>query len=157
MRSMVKKFLVGIAINVAGLCAANNSLGTWTRNIEQSISSVVIGPRSIKALSLRIEASDDTVRATVKGELMNGEVINSAWAGKYNGGEYPITGAPWDMVSIKQIDANTFISETKKTGGTFHSTIRALISKDGQTMSLTYKGIDVEGKPFYGTAVYNKQ
>jgi hypothetical protein len=30
-----------------------------------------------------------------------------------------LPGAPWDTTSLKQVDANTFTFESKKTGGTY--------------------------------------
>jgi hypothetical protein len=82
---------------------------------------------------------------------------DSSYSIKYDGKEYPVTGAPWDTVSMKQIDANTFTSEVKKTGGKYHATRRTVISKDGKTMTTTTKGTNAEGQPSSGTLIYEKQ
>jgi hypothetical protein len=58
---------------------------------------------------------------------------------------------------MKQIDANTFTSEVKKTGGKYHATGRTVISKDGKTMTTTTKGTNAEGQPSSGTLIYEKQ
>ena len=63
------------------------------------------------------EASDGGVKSTSTGERKDGTAINSTYTAKYDGKEYPVTDAPWDTISIKQIDANTFTAETKKAGG----------------------------------------
>ena len=59
--------------------------------------------------------------------------------------------------SVKQIDANTFTLEVKKTGGKYHSKGRMVISKDGKTMTLTTKGTNAEGKKSSGKFIYEKQ
>jgi hypothetical protein len=78
---------------------------------------------------------------------------------KYDGTESPVTGSgsSFDTISVKQIDANTFAGETKKSGGKYHATGRTVISKDGKTMTLTNKGTDAYGKPMSFTVVSDKQ
>ena len=49
------------------------------------------------------EASDGGVKVTTTGEYMDGTPINGSFTAKYDGKEYPVTGAPWDTISIKQI------------------------------------------------------
>ena len=83
--------------------------------------------------------------------------INGGSTVKYDGKEYPATGAPWDTMSMKQVDPNTFTSEAKKTDGKYHVTGRTVISKDGKTMTQTVKGTNAEGKPYSAKAVYEKQ
>ena len=88
---------------------------------------------------------------------MDGSPINSTYTAKYDGKEYPVTGQPWDTISFKRIDANTYTTEIKKAGGKHHTTGRTVISKDGKTMTLTIKGVDAEGKPVSATIIYDKQ
>jgi hypothetical protein len=45
----------------------------------------------------------------------------------------------------------------KKTGGKYHVTGRAVISKDGKTMTQTSSGTDAEGKPVTSTWVLDRQ
>jgi hypothetical protein len=103
------------------------------------------------------EAVDGGVKLTATGQRKHGSAINGGYTAKYDGKEYPVTGAAWDTVSMKQIDANTFTSETKKTGGKYHATSRTVISKDGKTMTTTSKGTDEEGKSTSGKYIYEKQ
>ena len=88
---------------------------------------------------------------------MDGTPINSSYTAKYDGKEYPVTGAPWDTISVKQTDANTLTTELKKTGTKFHTKGRTVVSKDGKTMTVTGKGTDADGKPLTTTIVYDKQ
>src|SRR6266550_1794504 len=122
MRTLTKVCLILIAAITA--FGADNSLGTWKRNKDKSTGS---GPRTVKSLTTVREASDGGGKVTTTGENMDGTPINGSYTAKYNGKEYPVTGAPWDTISIKQIDANTFTSEVKKTGTKYHSKGKTVI------------------------------
>jgi len=156
MRSIAAKLVIGVAITAIGMFGADNSIGTWKRNIAKSKTTPEL-TNPIKSLTIVNEASDGGVKRTVTGERQDGTAIKSSSTVKYDGKEYPVTGSTWDTVSVKQVDANTFTSETKKTGGKYHATSRTVISKDGKTMTTTTKGTNAEGQPFTATAVYDKQ
>jgi len=77
---------------------------------------------------------------------------------KYDGKEYPVSGdAPFDLMSWKQVDANTFTTTARKKDGKYKTTGRAVVSKDGKTFTLTTKGTNAEGQPLTQTLVYEKQ
>jgi hypothetical protein len=156
MRNIVAKLVIGVAITTIGMYGADNSIGTWKRNVAKS-KSTPPATNPITSLTIVHEAVDGGVKTTVTGQRKDGTAINSTSTVKYDGKEYPVTGAPWDTISIKQIDANTFTSEQKKTGGKYHTTGRMVISKDGKTMTITNKGTNDEGKPYSGKAIYEKQ
>ena len=156
MRNIVAKLVIGVAITTIGMYGADNSIGTWKRNVAKSKSTPPID-NPITSLTIVFEAVDGGVKETVTGQRKDGAAINGGFTAKYDGKEYPVTGAPWDTISIKQIDANTFTSEQKKTGGKYHTTGRVVISKDGKTMTLTTKGTNAEGKPSSGKFIYEKQ
>lgn len=146
----------GIAITSIGMFGADNSIGTWKRNIEKSKSTPQVA-NPITSLTLMREAVDGGVKQTATGQRKDGTPINGSFTAKYDGKEYPVTGTTWDTTAIKQIDANTFTIENKKAGGKYHTTGRMVISKDGKTMTGTAKGTDADGKPYNATLVYEKQ
>src|SRR6266404_3009115 len=154
MRRILARLAIGVAITAVGMFGADNSLGTWKRNVDKSTGS---DARTVKSLTSVREASEGGVKVTTTGENMDGTPITSSYTAKYNGKDNPVTGAPWDTISIKQINANTFTSEVKKTGGKYHSKGKTVISKDGKTMTLTSKGTNAEGKPTTATIVSEKQ
>jgi hypothetical protein len=156
MRNISAKVFIGMAITSIAMFGADNSIGTWKRNIEKS-ESTPPATNPITSLTVVYEAVDGGVKVTATGQVKDGTAINYSSTDKYDGKEYPATGAPWDTVSIKQIDANTFTVEVRKTGGKYHSTGRTVISNDGKTMTTTTKGTDAEGNPTSGTAIYEKQ
>ena len=156
MRNIIAKLMVGVAITTITMYGADSSIGTWKRNVAKSTSTTPI-KNPVKSLTIVNEASDGGVKLTVTGELLDGTAINSSSTVKYDGKEYPVTGAPWDTTSMKQIDANTFTFESRKTGGKYHVTGRTVISKDGKTMTTAVKGTNDEGKPISAKAIYDKQ
>ena len=156
MRNILTKAFIGLAIMSIGMFGANNSIGTWKMNVAKS-KSTPADSNPIKSLTLVREAIDGGVKVTGTGERKDGTAINSSSSVKYDGKEYPYTGAAWDTISMKQIDANTFTNEVKKTGGKYHTTGRIVISKDGKTMTLTTKGTNAEGQPSSAKLIYEKQ
>ena len=156
MRKIVAKLMIGVVIAAIGMFGADNSIGTWKRNVAKT-KYTPPATNPITSLTMVREASDGGLKSTSTGQRKDGTAINSSYTAKYDGKEYPVTGAPWDTTSIKQIDANTLTAENKKTGGKFHTTGRIVISKDGKTMTFTTKGTDAEGKPAKTKIVYEKQ
>lgn len=156
MRNVVAKLVVGVAITAIGMFGADNSIGTWKLNIEKS-KFTPPSTNPITSLTIVNEAVDGGVKVAVTGQVKDGTPITSSHTVKYDGKEYPVPGAPWDTTALKQVDANTFTYENKKTGGKFHSTGRIVISKDGKTMTDTTKGTNAEGQPSSGLWIYDKQ
>jgi hypothetical protein len=154
MRSIPTKLIFGIAITVIGAFAADNSLVTWKLNMEKSKFSPTA---PVKSLTTTREASDGGVKIASTGERADGTPINASYTAKYDGKEYPVTGSPYDTISIKQVNANTFTFTTKKNGGKYNVTGRSVVSKDGKTMTTTLKGTNAEGQAYHATLVYDKQ
>lgn len=156
MRNVTVKVLIGMAVTAIAMFGADNSIGTWKRNVARS-KSTPAAKNPIKSLTSVREAIDGGVKVTATGEMQDGTAINYSASVKYDGKEYPATGGSWDTVSIKQIDANTFTVENKKSGGKYHTKGRIVISKDGKTMTGTSKGTNAEGQPTSSTQISEKQ
>ena len=89
--------------------------------------------------------------------MTTGTSSDSTFTFKYDGKEYAATGTRFDTISDKQRDANTTNWELKKAGGKFHQKAHNVVSKDGKTMTVTFKGTDAEGKTIQGTYIYDRQ
>ena len=153
MRSIRTKLLAGLAITVIGAFAADNTLGTWKLNMAKS----KFSPSApVKSITVTREASDDAVKTTMTGERADGTPINGSYTAKYDGKEYSVTGAPYDVISTKQVNANTYTVTQKKTGGKYNQTGRNVVSKDGKTLTATRKGTDADGKMYSATMVFEK-
>jgi hypothetical protein len=154
MRNIPVKLFTVLVITALGAFGADESLGSWKLNVAKS----KFNPTApVKSLSTMREAAEGGVKVTTTGEQADGTMINSSYTAKYDGNNNPVTGAPWDTISIKQVDSNTFTTVTKMTGGKYKSTGRTVISKDGKTMTNTSKGINAAGKPFNYSMVWEKQ
>ena len=155
MRLATKLALVSATIIIAAF-GADNSIGVWKLNLEKS--KYTPAPMPVKTVTVTREASDGGVKITITGEQADGTAINASYTAKYDGKEVPVTGnAPYDMIAIKQVNANTFTDERKKTGGSYKVTGRAVISGGGKTLTTTTKGTNSEGKQFTSTFVFEKQ
>lgn len=154
MRKALAELMIGLAIMASAAFAADNSLGTWKLNMEKSKFSPTV---PVKSLTSVREASDGGVRVTTTGEQASGAAINASYTAKYDGSESPVTGAPYDTISIKQVNANTITYTQKKTDGKYSVTGRSVVSKDGKTMTSTIKGTNADGKAYRATMVWDKQ
>ena len=156
MRTFLTKVFLAFAITTVTTFAADNTIGTWKLNVEKSKYSPA--PMPVKSLNVTREASDGGVKVTTTGEQADGTPINASYTAKYDGKDVQVTGnAPYDTISIKQVNANTLTDERKKTGGPYHATSRLVVSDGGKTMTTTTKGVNTAGKKFTSTFVFDKQ
>jgi hypothetical protein len=141
-------------LSIASGQTTDNSLGTWKLNMEMS---KFTPSAPVKSLTSTREASDEGVKVTSTGERADGTPINGSYTAKYDGKEYPVTGAPYDSIAVKQVNANTFTTSQKNSGTKYSTTARAVISKDGKTMTVTVRGTGTDGSRVRYTMVYEKQ
>ena len=136
---------------------ADNSIGTWKVNIEKS--KYTPAPLPVTSLTSVREAVPGGVKVTNSGERTDGSTINASYTAKYDGSPTEVTGsgAPYDSIAVKQVDADTFTYEARQTNGKYHASGRTVISRDGKTMTTTAKGTDANGAPMALTLVYEKQ
>jgi len=89
----------------------------------------------------------------------DGSAINTSYTAKYDGSPAEVTGegSPYDSISVKQGDANTFTYEAKNSKTKYRVSGRIVISKDGKTMTTIASGVDPDGKPLTLKLVYDKQ
>jgi hypothetical protein len=153
MQRIAAKLIVGVAITVIGMFAADSSVGTWKLNPAKSTASSTLKSRT----DVREATPDGGVKVTRTEQMATGEPSNSNYTYKYDGKSYPATGGQFDTLSVKRVNANAVSWEAKKTGGKYHQKGRTVISKDGKTMTQTFKGTDADGKRVQGTNVYDKQ
>ena len=158
MQRFLKFAVAALAITTAvAAFAADNSLGTWKLNVQKSKSSA--GAFPLKNLTVTREADGDGVKATYTGERTDGKSINASYTTKSDGSPATVSGegTPYDSVSSKQVNANTYTWDAKSSTTKYHSQGRLTVSADGKTMTLKAKGRDPEGKPLSATLVWEKQ
>jgi hypothetical protein len=160
MNKTASRLVLVVAVSAIGMFAADNSLGTWKRNIEKSTYQQGSPPANpiVEQITVR-EAVPGGVKVTTKGKRKDGTSINATNVYKYDGTPTATsgTGLSYDSSSVKQVDENTFVTESKRSGGKYHLKGTSVVSKDGKTMTGTAKGTDAEGKPLAFTVIYDRQ
>jgi hypothetical protein len=157
MRRILSIAMIALSITSAVALAADNSTGTWKANTDKS--KYTPAPWPVKSVTSVREAVPGGIKVTNTGERTDGSAINSTYTAKYDGSPATVSGsgAPYDTVSIKQVNANTFTYDATKAGGKYHAHGKLVVSPDGKTMTQTAKGTDADGKPMTLTLVYEKQ
>ena len=155
MQRIAAKLILGMAITAIGMFGADSEIGTWKFNAAKSKST---SRNQLTSRTEVIEAtSDGWVKVTRTDQRADGASLNYSYTFKYDGKEYPVTGAIFDTIAQTRIDADTTTFEVKKTGSPYHAMGRMTVSKDGKTKTSIEKGIARDGKPFETTRIYEKQ
>jgi len=150
------RVIVIICVMTMAALAADNSVGAWRMNFEKS--GIPVSARSPRSVVLVYEPIDGGIKTTSKVEYSDGRTTSGGYTVKYDGKEYPTNlDGMVDLMSLRQIDANTFVIDERKKGGKRHQHGRKVISADGKTMTFTVEGTDDEGKPFKAVWVYDRQ
>jgi hypothetical protein len=155
MRSVLARLFIGGAVTAIAMFGADSSVGTWKLNAAKS-KSTSTNP-VVSQTDVREATPEGGFKLTRTTQLKDGTAANYTVTCKYDGKECPVTGAPYDVVSGKRIDANTTTFETKKTGRKLHNNGKNVISKDGKTLTQTITGTDAGGKSVKTTNVFDKQ
>ena len=102
------------------------------------------------------EAHPEGVKVTIKTIHADGKTTSVEHPLNYDGKEHPVTGSTQtDSIALQKIDEYTSEAILKHAGKVI-GTNRRSISKDRQTMTITYEGTDQRGA-VKNTAVYDKQ
>jgi hypothetical protein len=158
MRKIFSLALFALAITTTvSAWGADNSLGTWKANTAKS--KYTPAPWPVKSLTVTREAAPGGVKVTNTGMRTDGSAINASYTATYDGSSSEVAGegAPYDSMSVKQGDANTFTYEAKNTKTKYRASGRIVISGDGKTMTQTASGVDADGKPMTLKFVFDKQ
>ena len=76
---------------------------------------------------------------------------------RLDGREHPIIGnADADSQSIKRVDALSTVGTLKKSGRVVQ-TVRRSITKDGKTMTITFKGQNAQAQTINNVMVFEKR
>lgn len=78
------------------------------------------------------------------------------YTAQFDGKDYPTQQSRDDAVSLKLVDAQT-VKETWKSHGIVTTSVRCLVSPDGQQLTMISEGVQPDGKHFKSKEVYRKQ
>ena len=134
--------------------AADRALGTWRLNIAKSKFNPGPPPES---QTRTYELYRDGIRTTVRNGVRRREYTFVQFVSDYRGDQVPISGSPdADMIALKSVDADTAEADLYHAGRAI-GRVRRVISRDGQTMTITVELNNVEGVRVTNVQVFEKQ
>ena len=77
------------------------------------------------------------------------------WSAKFDGKPYPVSGAENGSVRLTRVDAYT--TQLIETNGKVTSNFRQVVSKDGNTLTITRKSTNEAGQPVVDIEVFDRQ
>jgi hypothetical protein len=155
MRKYSRSVFVFLLLVSVALWAADRQAGTWKLNPDKSKGAA--DHPVAKNVTVTIKDQDGGIVLDAVGEDARGGPIKVHYSAKFDGKDYPVTGAAdYDTVSLKRIDADTMDSTNKKNGQVV-STIRSVVSKDGKTRTSTWSGKDAKGTSETWISAFDKQ
>jgi hypothetical protein len=149
--------LVAACLFSTALFAADNPfVGTWKLNAAKS----KFAPGTeVKEMTVTFEAVGNEMKRTVSGTDADGQQINQsstiAWDGKPHKIEAPPN--PGFTVAVKKVGDHTVDVAVKQPDGKLLNTVKATVSKDGKSLTVTEKGQDPKGRKLDNTEVFEKQ
>lgn len=155
MRIYSRSILAVLLLASVALCAQSLG-GTWKLNPAKS--KYTADHPAPKASTLTIKEQDGGIVLDNDGEDAKGNPIHVHYSAKFDGKDYPLTGAAngADTVNLKRIDGNT-TETTYKKNGQVTATYRSVISADGKTRTSAWSGKDSKGNLETWTVVFEKQ
>jgi hypothetical protein len=133
--------------------AADSAIGTWTLNVAKSKYDPGPAPKSV---TRTYEQTADGISFTLSTVNADGSTVSAKSTYKYDGKDYPITGAPFDTLSLKKINGSTVKATQKKGGKVVGTTVRS-VSAHGKVMTVTTTGTDAKGAATHNIELYDKQ
>ena len=136
--------------------AAHARLGTWRLNLQQSKIDPA-SPTTYKSETrIYTDAGADGVKVSITSVDAAGKTATRGYTAKYDGKDYPQVGNPnGDTIRIKEVDANTADSVTKKAGKVVLNS-HSVLSKDGKTLTIASTGTDSKGQQYTNTLGYRQ-
>ena len=151
---MLSKQLLVVLSAASGIWAADASIGTWKLNIAKSIFKP--GPPPVSETRV-YKAEAKGVMTTVKTTWADKLTTTVEYPANYDGKDYPVDGSrDVDVVVLTRIDDFTSAATLKHFGKEI-GVARRVVSPDGKTMTISYKGINTRGDRVDNVAFYDRQ
>ena len=162
MRATWARQTVGVAC--AAICAivlgstagaqTDPIVGTWRLDLARSTFKPGPPPRG---QLVTIETAGKGIKVSVHSVSADGTEVKWGFSSLRDGKDAPVTDNPnYDTANVTQ---NTPTEGTilYKKGGKTIVTVKTSVSKDGKRLTVTYTGVNFEGKPMNNVAVFLKQ
>ena len=121
----------------SSVTADDRVLGTWNLDVAKSRFNPGPAPKSQRRT---YQAGPDGVRTAIRTTYADGHTDTVEYVAKYDSLEYPVYGSiEVDALRLTKVDADT-AEATLTHAGKIIGNGRRVISSDGTTMTITYKG-----------------
>ena len=151
---MLSRRLLLVLLSTSGIWAADASIGTWKLNVAKS--TFRPGPPPVSETRV-YKAQPTGVVTTVKTTWADKLSTTVEYPANYDGKDYPVDGSrDVDVVVLTRIDDFTSAATLKHFGKEI-GVARRVVSPDGKTMTISYKGINTRGDQVDNVAVYDRQ
>ncbi len=142
--------LSGVTLALAANVDLTPNMGTWKLNEAKS----KFSPGAIKNTTVvYAPAADGMIKVTTDGTDGSGKPSHTEWTGKFDGKDYPVTGAEYDSRAYTPSGMHS-LSMTIKKGGKVVVTGKITVSPDGKSRTVTTMGAEPS---MNNTAVYDKE
>jgi hypothetical protein len=135
------------------LFASDPNVGTW--KLDSAKTKYTTGTPA-KDVTLVIVQDGNNLQITATGTNADGSPIAIKYTIPVAGGPGTVQQGPFDAIVSKRMSAtsreNTFTKDGKVV-----RTRKAVVSKDGKTLTVTVGGVDSAGNPVAGDDVFKKQ
>jgi hypothetical protein len=132
--------------------------GTWKQNFDKTKTTPApTGQRPQSVTRIYEPFEGKGVKATFITIAADGTKTTSSYSAQFDGKDYPYMGSS-NLVSIalKRVDRYTW-EATNKGKGQVTNIGTNTVSKDGKTLTYTFKGTNAQGQPTSGVMVFEKQ
>lgn len=155
-RNFVVALLATGALTLAASSLAQSIdplVGTW--KLDAAKSSFKPGPGS-KSSTLVVEAVGKSMKVSVDAVTADGP-LKWSYTATPDGKDSPVTGNPNAETASMSLPSSSERTVTFKRGGKVTMTSKAVVAKDGKTMTITQDGTNVKGEAVHNVLHYVKQ
>lgn len=153
-RLRIARLIALLTVATTVLWAADPVIGTWKLNLRRSVFHP--GP-GFQSETRSYEQEKDGVKVTIRTVDAKGRLVTSVYLTTPDGEQHAVSGSggPADSVGLKRVNEFTAESTLIHAGKEIAKTTR-VISEDGKTMTITYRGLDPEGDEVNYTLVFDR-
>ena len=153
--------LVVLALGVGSSLVAQQDdahFGTWKLNFDKTKSNIPpTGPRPQSVMRTYEPFEGKGIKGTFVTITADGKKTTSSYSAHFDGKEYPYTGdTNLTSISLKKIDRYTF-EATNKSNGKVATVGTNTVSKDGKTLTWSFKGTNPQGQAVTAVQVFERQ
>ena len=154
MRRKTFGLILTVCFLSAGACLADPHKGTW--KLDPAKSKLGKGTSRNNVVNYEYEFPGLRTKVLIDGVDAHGHPFHSAWEGRFDGQERPVTGDPnSDSRSYTKVNENTLDFTAKKAGHVISSG-RIVVAADEKSRTVTFWSLNSKGKKVKSIAFYDK-